>query len=114
MTQVPDRLSLGAMLALGQHLGRPVGASTGTNLVAVLQLAAQMRERRETGSIVTLLCDDGSRYANSCHDAAWRQAQGLACDAEAAAITRWMISGEKPAASLLAGLRSDSSRSPAH
>ena len=106
MTQVPDCLSLGAMLALGQSLGRPVGASTGTNLVAVLLLATQMQSRGEVGSIVTLLCDDGSRYASSCHDAAWRQDHGLACDAEAHAITRWMATGETPASMLLQGVRS--------
>jgi len=65
-----------------------------------------MQSRGEAGSIVTLLCDDGSRYASSCHDAAWRQAQGLACEGEAEAIARWMASGEMPSAALLAGLRS--------
>jgi cysteine synthase len=97
MVQVPDRLSLGAMLALSERLGRPVGGSTGTNLVAVLCCASRMRQRGEDGSIVTLLCDDGHRYATTVHDPAWRAAQGLACEAERDAVRQWMDGGEAPA-----------------
>jgi hypothetical protein len=35
---------------------RRLGASTGTNMWGVLQLAARMREEGRTGSLVTLLC----------------------------------------------------------
>jgi cysteine synthase A len=86
------------MHALSRRLGRPVGGSTGTNLVAALACAQQMRERGESGAIVALLCDGGQRYSRTYHDAAWLQAQGLGCDHEAAAVDAWLSSGTVPAA----------------
>jgi len=96
MLQVPDAWSLGAMLALSARLGRRVGGSTGTNLVAALCCAAALRERGETGSIVTLLCDDGERYRATAFDPGWRRAQGLACDEQADQVQRWMEDGRTP------------------
>ncbi len=52
-------------------MGRKVGGSTGTNMWGALQLAKQMREKGETGSIVTLLCDSGERYLNTYFDDSW-------------------------------------------
>ena len=97
MVKVPDRWSLGAMLALSARLGRPVGPSTGTNLVAVLVCAHHMQRQAVHGSLVTLLCDDGQRYQHTCFDGAWRRQQGLDCDAEAAAMECWMVQGQWPA-----------------
>jgi cysteine synthase A len=57
-------------------LGRRVGASTGTNLIAAAQLITQMRERGETGSVLTLLCDPGDRYSDTYYDDDWVAAQG--------------------------------------
>lgn len=86
MVKVPDRWSLGAMHALSRRLGRRVGGSTGTNLIAALACAEAMRSRGERGSIVTLLCDSGERYQHSYYDADWLRRQDLQCDAEAQAI----------------------------
>ena len=47
MVEVPDVESVAAMRALSQLLGRRVGPSTGTNFVAMLALAHEMRERGE-------------------------------------------------------------------
>jgi cysteine synthase A len=58
-------------------LGRRVGASTGTNLVGVLRLAEEMHERGQQGSIVTLLCDGGERYAHTYFDDDWLAAQEI-------------------------------------
>lgn len=58
-------------------LGRRYGGSSGTNLVACLRLAEAMRRRGERGSIVSLLCDRGERYAETLFDPAWRTARGL-------------------------------------
>lgn len=57
--------------ALSQLLGRRVGPSTGTNFVAMLTLASEMRERGERGSILSLLCDVGERYLPTYFDTAW-------------------------------------------
>lgn len=96
MVKLPDRWSVGAMLALSDWLGRPVGPSTGTNLLAALACARQMQAGQETGSVVTLLCDAGERYANSYFDAGWRRAQGLDADAEAQAVTTLLQTGAWP------------------
>ncbi|HJV68536.1 PLP-dependent cysteine synthase family protein [Ideonella sp.] len=81
MLRVPDARSFAAALALSARLGRRVGPSSGTNLAGVLQLAREMAERGERGSIVSLICDAGERYADTLFDPAWQRAQGL--DAEA-------------------------------
>src|SRR5690554_4783286 len=60
--EVPDAASIAAMRLLEEQIGRRYGGSSGTNLVACLQLATRMRERGEEGSIVSLLCDPGERY----------------------------------------------------
>ena len=96
MVKVPDALSLAAMLALSEHLGRRVGGSTGTNLMAALCCAEQMRLQGDQGAIVTLLCDDGARCGSTLFDASWRESQGLSCDAWAAGMTRWLREGVAP------------------
>jgi len=53
--------------------GRKAGPSTGTNLYGALQLAQTMRERNESGSIVTLLCDSGERYLDTYYNPTWVQ-----------------------------------------
>jgi cysteine synthase A len=97
MVKVPDRWSVGAMRALSARLGRPVGPSTGTNLVAALLCAQHMQHQGAQGSVVTLLCDDGQRYQETCFDAGWRVQHGLDCDAETAALQAWMDEGRWPA-----------------
>ena len=71
MIAVPDSDSIGAMRALSTALGRRVGGSTGTNLIACAALIEEMAARGEEGSIVTLLCDDGERYACTYYDDDW-------------------------------------------
>lgn len=93
MVKVPDLWSLGAMHALSAALGRSVGGSTGTNLIAALVCAQSMLDAGERGSVVTLLCDGGSRYQHTYYDAAWMRANGLECEAETAAVQALMRSG---------------------
>ncbi|MBN0987415.1 PLP-dependent cysteine synthase family protein [Amphritea pacifica] len=71
MMRVPDGASVAAMLWLEQHCGRRAGASTGTNLWGMLTLAAEMHQRGEQGSLVTLICDGGERYLDSYYDPLW-------------------------------------------
>ncbi len=94
--QVPDAWSLGAMCAASERLGKPVGGSTGTNLLASMVCASRMKGANQSGSIVTLLCDSGARYANTYHDPAWLAAQSLSCGNEAAAVRTWMDTGLAP------------------
>ena len=96
MVKVPDVWSLGAMHSLSVRLGRRVGASTGTNLVAALACAQSLKTRGAAGSVVTLLCDDGQRYRHSYFDDAWLRANGLECEAQSNAIDALLDGGEWP------------------
>ncbi|AUW59750.1 cysteine synthase [Sphingobium sp. SCG-1] len=78
MIPVPDAVSIGAMRAISERLARPVGGSTGTNIAACLQIIAQMAARGESGSLVTILCDSGQRYADTYFDDDWLAARGIA------------------------------------
>lgn len=93
MIQVPDRWSVAGMLFLEHWLGRRVGPSTGTNLIGALELIQHMRERGETGSVVTLICDSGDRYGHTFFDTDWRQAHELEANAELAALQTILGSG---------------------
>ncbi|MFC4158193.1 PLP-dependent cysteine synthase family protein [Chitinimonas lacunae] len=77
MLKVPDPLSFAAMRYLSNRFGRRVGGSTGTNFVGVLAAAQQMRAAGVTGSIVTILCDSGERYAGTYYNEEWYQRQGI-------------------------------------
>ncbi|WFB47241.1 PLP-dependent cysteine synthase family protein [Vibrio coralliilyticus] len=71
MRTIPDAASVATAHWLEKILGRKVGASTGTNLYGVLQIASEMKARGETGSIVTLLCDSGERYLDTYYNSEW-------------------------------------------
>lgn len=77
MMKVKDAASFAATLWLEQETGRQFGPSTGLNFYATLVLANEMRARGEAGSIVTLICDSGSRYQDSCYDPQWLEDNGL-------------------------------------
>ena len=77
MLRVPDAASIAAAHVLSERLFRRVGGSTGTNFFGLCQLAAGMiREGRE-GSLVTLICDSGDRYASTYFDPAWLAANKI-------------------------------------
>ena len=93
MISVPDAASVAGARYLSERLGRRVGASTGTNLVAAAQLIARMRERGETGSVLTLLCDPGDRYSDTYFDDAWVAEQGWELDPWREALERMLPLG---------------------
>ncbi|ALO66383.1 cysteine synthase [Arthrobacter alpinus] len=71
MFQIPDAASVAAMVHFEQLTGLHAGPSTGTNLWGVWQLVARMVAAGEKGSIVTLMCDGGERYAGSYNNPTW-------------------------------------------
>ena len=77
MMRVPDAASVAGARVLLELTGRRAGASTGTNLYGALKLACDMRSSGVPGSVVTLLCDEGGRYADSYFDDDWVAGQGL-------------------------------------
>jgi cysteine synthase A len=77
MIQIPDAASVAAMMHFEQLAGMSAGPSTGTNLWGVWQLVAEMVAKGERGSIVTLMCDGGERYAGSYNNPEWLAEKGL-------------------------------------
>ncbi|PWC18548.1 PLP-dependent cysteine synthase family protein [Brenneria corticis] len=71
MMRVPDAASIATLYWLEGILGRKVGASTGTNVWGMLQLAKRMRAQGKQGAIVTLLCDSGERYLDTYYHSDW-------------------------------------------
>ncbi|GAA0816358.1 PLP-dependent cysteine synthase family protein [Spirilliplanes yamanashiensis] len=96
MVPVPDAGSLAAMRAACAVLGRRVGGSTGTNLWGAFGLIAEMRAAGEQGSVVTLLCDGGERYADTYYSDDWLAAHGLDIAPHLAAIEAFMRGGPAP------------------
>ena len=96
MVRVPDAASIAACRVLSKLLCRRVGGSTGTNFIGALWAAGRMRARGEEGSIVTLICDSGERYAETYFDDGWLAENGLDTARPAALIERIIETGEVP------------------
>lgn len=77
MIAVTDPQSVAAARLLSERLGRRCGGSTGTNLWACATIAARMAAAGERGSIVSILCDDGNRYASTYFDDDWLAVAGI-------------------------------------
>lgn len=71
MMQVPDAASIATIHWLEKIIGQKAGASTGTNLWGVLEIAKRMMAQQQTGSIVTLMCDSGQRYRDTYYNPDW-------------------------------------------
>jgi cysteine synthase A len=98
MIQVPDAASIATMRLVRARTGRSVGGSTGTNVWGALMLVAEMLSRGERGSIVTLICDGGERYAGTYYDDAWVSDQGLELAPHTEAVETFLERGALPVA----------------
>ncbi|MBV9323233.1 MAG: PLP-dependent cysteine synthase family protein [Chloroflexi bacterium] len=101
MIQVPDAASIATMRYVREHTGRSVGGSTGTNVWGSFLLVADMLSRGERGSLVTLICDGGDRYAGTYYSDEWVRDQGLALAPYTEALETFHASGAFP----MSGLR---------
>lgn len=98
MMAVPDAASIATIWWLQSVLGRKCGGSTGTNVYGALQLAAEMQARRETGSVVTMICDSGERYLHSYYHPDWLRDQGLEIEPYIEALAGFAAQGRFEAA----------------
>ena len=96
MVQVPDAASVAAMRHLREHAGLHAGPSTGTNLWGVWQLIAGMIAEGRRGSVVSLMCDGGERYAGNYYDPEWLHAQGLDPEPHEATLRGFFATGAWP------------------
>ena len=65
------------MRHLRRYAGLHAGPSTGTNLWGAWQLIAGMVAAGHRGSVVTLLCDGGNRYAGNYYNPKWLRSEEL-------------------------------------
>jgi cysteine synthase A len=98
MIRVPDAASIATMRLVRELTGRNVGGSTGTNVWGALMLAAEMLASGERGSIVTLICDGGDRYASTYYSDGWVGDQGLELAPYREALEAFLECGAFPAA----------------
>ncbi len=94
MMRVPDAASIAAAHVLSERLFRRVGGSTGTNFYGLCQLAAAMMSEERKGSLVTLICDGGDRYASTYFDAEWLKANDIDIEPYRSKLERFLDSGE--------------------
>jgi cysteine synthase A len=93
MLQVPDAASIATMRLVRERTGRSVGGSTGTNVWGACRLVAEMLEHGERGSVVTLICDGGDRYAGTYYSDAWVAEQRLELAPYRAALEAFFATG---------------------
>jgi cysteine synthase A len=88
MIRVPDAASIAGARFLSERLGRRVGGSTGTNVVGLAKIITDMRAAGEHGSVVSLICDAGERYADTYYSDEWVAGQGWDLDPWLAELER--------------------------
>jgi cysteine synthase len=71
MIAVSDADSIAAARVISERLGRRCGGSTGTNIWACARLIREMATSGEAGSVISILCDQGERYASTYFNDAW-------------------------------------------
>lgn len=71
MMRVPDSAAVAAILLLEELTGRRTGGSTGTGLWAALRIVSDMIASGRHGSVVSLICDPGERYADKYYSSQW-------------------------------------------
>jgi len=94
MIRIPDAASIAAMHVLSDRLFRRVGGSTGTNFFGLCWIAANMMRENREGSLVTLICDSGDRYASTYYDGGWLEENGLDIDPYRRALEHFLDTGE--------------------
>ncbi|MBA5776183.1 PLP-dependent cysteine synthase family protein [Stappia sp. F7233] len=94
MLRIPDAASIAAAHVLSERLFRRVGGSTGTNFYGLCQLAAGMIKEGREGSLVTLICDSGDRYASTYFDEDWLRSNEIDIAPYRERIERFLDSGE--------------------
>ncbi|KAA9151630.1 PLP-dependent cysteine synthase family protein, partial [Amycolatopsis acidicola] len=64
-----------------------------TSLYGAFQLIARMLAAGQHGSVVTLLCDGGERYAHTYYNDEWLAQNGLDLEPELARMSRFLATG---------------------
>ena len=94
MIKIPDAASIAAMHVLSDRLFRRVGGSTGTNFYGLCWIAASMMRSGREGSLVSLICDSGERYAATYYDSDWLLANQIDIDPYRKMLETFLDTGE--------------------
>ena len=94
MIKIPDAASIAAMHVLSDRLFRRVGGSTGTNFFGVCWIAAAMIKEGKEGSLVSLICDSGDRYASTYYDPEWLARNNIDIEPYRAILETFIETGE--------------------
>lgn len=93
MFKVPDSASLAAMQIVSELAGFDVGPSTGTNFFGVLRLIDFMHKEGRGGAIVSIVCDEGSRYRDKYYNQTWIREAGMNPEPWKTALTEFWKTG---------------------
>ena len=96
MLHVPDALTMAGMHLLNALVGFRVGPSSGLNLIGALRLACERHSAGQAGTIATVICDRGDRYADTYYNPAWVEAKGLQWHSLAQPLAAAWQSGQWP------------------
>jgi cysteine synthase A len=77
MIKVPDAASFATIRFLEKLLNRRCGGSTGTNVYAAFQIISELNAQGQEGSVVSMICDGGERYLNTCYNDRWLEDNGF-------------------------------------
>jgi cysteine synthase len=94
MIKIPDAASIAAMHVLSDRLFRRVGGSTGTNFYGLCWIAAAMIRSGREGSLVSLICDSGERYASTYYDSEWLRTNQIDIEPYRERLERFLDTGE--------------------
>ncbi|MDP5102419.1 MAG: PLP-dependent cysteine synthase family protein [Erythrobacter sp.] len=94
MIAVTDAMSIAAARVVSRRIGRLCGGSTGTNIWACAMIASEMAASGRSGSIVSILCDDGTRYRDTIFDDAWLAGQGIDTTVHEERLERFFATGK--------------------
>jgi cysteine synthase A len=76
MVKVPDEAAFATLHFLSEILNRRCGGSTGTNLYAAFLKIHEMHVKGVKGSVVSIICDSGERYADTYYNNDWLSHNG--------------------------------------
>jgi cysteine synthase A len=72
--RIEDADALRALFDLTRHEGMCLGGSSGINIVGAIEMAKKLGPG---STVVTILCDYGTRYLSKLYNAAWLKEKGL-------------------------------------
>jgi cysteine synthase A len=97
MIKVPDEAAYATIHFLEELLNRKCGGSTGTNVYAAFQVISELKRQGKTGSVVSMICDNGDRYLETYYSNDWLKQKGYDLAPFRKSLETFYASGAIPA-----------------